>query len=402
MEVDKFSQFANGTLTLRYFAFDWDDNILHMPTKILMDMKEGDNWTPTEVSTEEFAIKRHDTENYRIRNNDPKEAFVEFRDTGSRGGEAFIQDSIEAITKSKKAPAWNDFLQCLSEGAIFSIITARGHEKDSIRKGVEYIIDNVLTQTPSPFRGFSLADIMMQQLKKFKYYFDESSDGNEKFSGPPSQNPMVKEYLRHCDFFGVSSEGFANQFGVASAQNPEHAKIQAIEYCIGKCLSWAKELGEKLNVKVIVKFGFSDDDPKNMKSVLNYFSKYFSERKGLSKLLKLYAFYTGKDTTVEARNLTGGEKTSFKDDDDIEKKLKENLVLTFSDWALIETSNQAAGMESSTISMRDNMTKRLYPTTPERQANPYHHQLLNQIDMIGDFKKQITFGFKKPKKRKLK
>lgn len=406
MQVDKFSQFADGTLTLRYFAFDWDDNILHMPTKILMDEKRDGEWVPDlEVSTEDFAIKRHDTENFRIRNNNPQDAFKEFRDTGSRGGDAFLQDTIEALNKSKKAPAWNDFLQCLSEGAIFSIITARGHERESIKKGVEYIIDNVLTKTSSPFPRYSLADVMMQQLKKFRYYFDENSE-EEKFDGAISQHPMVQEYLKHCDFFGVSSDGFAQQFGAASASNPEEAKIKAIEYCIEKCLSWAEQLEEKLNVKVIVKFGMSDDDPKNMASVIDYFSKYFAEKRGLSKILNLYAFYTGKDTTVKDKNLTSGEKTSFKTEEmpeeEMDKPLEEKIVLTFTDWRLVETSHQPTGMESSTLSMRDNMTKRLYPTTPETQANPYHHQLLNQIDMIEDLRKELSFGFKKPKKNKKK
>ena len=43
---------------MRSYIFDWDDNILHMPTKIKMDKKEGSNWVPVDVSTEEFALVR--------------------------------------------------------------------------------------------------------------------------------------------------------------------------------------------------------------------------------------------------------------------------------------------------------------------------------------------------------
>ena len=36
----------------KYYIFDWDDNILHMPTKIRMEHLEDDGtWKPVEVST---------------------------------------------------------------------------------------------------------------------------------------------------------------------------------------------------------------------------------------------------------------------------------------------------------------------------------------------------------------
>jgi hypothetical protein len=35
---------------LLYYAFDWDDNILVMPTKIHMEKRVGDRWIPTTVS----------------------------------------------------------------------------------------------------------------------------------------------------------------------------------------------------------------------------------------------------------------------------------------------------------------------------------------------------------------
>ena len=62
---------------LRLYAFDWDDNILQMPTKIKMDQKVGKRWKPIEVSTEKFAEIRTEPD-YRVRNNNPKEAFIDF------------------------------------------------------------------------------------------------------------------------------------------------------------------------------------------------------------------------------------------------------------------------------------------------------------------------------------
>ena len=47
----------------KYYIFDWDDNILHMPTKIRMEHLEDDGtWKPVEVSTSTFALVRADEE----------------------------------------------------------------------------------------------------------------------------------------------------------------------------------------------------------------------------------------------------------------------------------------------------------------------------------------------------
>jgi hypothetical protein len=127
MKVYRYSDFIteSSNLELHYYAFDWDDNILHMPTYIHMDKKEGDKWVPIDVSTSEFAIVRNDRENYRLVNNNPDEAFSEFRDSGHRGESAFIEDVKLALSKNQYGPSWDSFIDCLKEGALFSIITAR-------------------------------------------------------------------------------------------------------------------------------------------------------------------------------------------------------------------------------------------------------------------------------------
>ena len=51
---------------LKYYIFDWDDNILHMPTKIRMEHRREDgSWEPVELSTAAFAVVRTDVEHYR-------------------------------------------------------------------------------------------------------------------------------------------------------------------------------------------------------------------------------------------------------------------------------------------------------------------------------------------------
>jgi len=167
--IKKFNQFileSNNSDVLLYYAFDWDDNILRMPTMIRLEKRVGDEWIPTDVSTAEFAEVRSDKDNYRFLNQSPDEAFSNFRDTGPSGPGIFLEDTKKAISSSRFAPAWNDFIECLSNGSLFAIITARGHESESMRKGVEWIIDNVLTEEQ--------LYQMYNNLLKFAYFYNIS------------------------------------------------------------------------------------------------------------------------------------------------------------------------------------------------------------------------------------
>ncbi len=47
---------GEGSPDLKYYAFDWDDNIVHMPTKIIVKDEDGDE---VGMSTDDFAEHRH-------------------------------------------------------------------------------------------------------------------------------------------------------------------------------------------------------------------------------------------------------------------------------------------------------------------------------------------------------
>ena len=363
--IKRFEQFSEQGPELHYFALDWDDNILHMPTKILMDKKVGDQWQPTEVSTAKFAEVRNDQENYRIRNNSTTEAFSEFRDTGLRGSDAFLEDTKTAIAQKSFAPSWEAFIKCLSGGYIFAIITARGHEPESIRRGVEYVIDNVLTKMPSLNPGYSMADEMFQQLKKFQLAFRVDISDESHLKGLPSKNSSVSKYLDSCSFYGVSSPSFAKEFGEASASNPEVAKEIALDFFIERCDEFGRDIGAKS-----VSVGFSDDDPKNVEHV----RKFFKEKLPfISSEVKL-SLYKTTDPTIK-----GGEVTKF-----------------------TETSHQTPGLESSVLPFTkwNNMTQRLYPNSNDAPKDDYHNQMKNNVNQVGDLYKKFAFKRKKNKSKK--
>ena len=140
--IKRFNQYISENKDsdhLLYYAFDWDDNILNMTTVIHMDKKVNGEWVPTDVSTAEFAEVRGDKENWRVLNNDPEAAFSDFRDNGPKGINAFLDDVKKSISMKRFGPAWNDFMECLSNGCIFAIITARGHESEGMRLGIDCI-----------------------------------------------------------------------------------------------------------------------------------------------------------------------------------------------------------------------------------------------------------------------
>ncbi len=237
---------------LLYYAFDWDDNILNMPTVIHMEHLVDGEWVPEDVSTARFAEVRQDSENWRILNGNPDEAFSEFRDSGPRGIDAFVSDVKAAVAQGRFGPAWDDFVECLTSGAIFAIITARGHEPAGMRKGIEYVIDEVLEQGQQQ----EMYDHLLAYLYKFKA--ENVDDVSRILRGRPTQDPIVKAYLDNCDLVGVSAPSRGG-----SPANPEAAKEDALLEFADKANRFAGMIG------IPAKIGFSDDDKKNVAHIEN-------------------------------------------------------------------------------------------------------------------------------------
>lgn len=236
---------------LLYYAFDWDDNILHMPTEIiLLDNEGGEVGMSTVdfaeyrslVGKEEFDYNGHTIVSF------AENSFRNFRDDSDK--EIFVKDVEKALLdESLKAKSWNDFIECLTTGALFSIITARGHEPEPMRKGVELVINRLSNDDRRK---------MIEHLKMYKHHFNQEVNIDE--------NKLISDYLDNCEFIGVSAPSRGG-----SPENPEKAKEDAFWGFVKKCDNLAKELEDKFNEsgsdkwKVIAKIGFSDDDSKNYK-----------------------------------------------------------------------------------------------------------------------------------------
>lgn len=230
--------------SLRTYIFDWDDNILYMPTTIKMDKKENGKWVPVDVPTDEYAHIRTSPE-YRLRDNSPGIAFSDFRES-----KPFIEDIKKAIHSDNFAPSADKFKEALINANPFGINTARGHKPEILRDGVRLFIDMVFTDEEK--------SKMVNSIKKIL---------NQTKELTPNQS--IDFYLDEMgEYYPVSSEEFGERFGLdttGGAANPEHAKKVAIEHFVRKVFNNVKTLVSSDYKKMSV--GFSDDDVRNVKAV---------------------------------------------------------------------------------------------------------------------------------------
>jgi hypothetical protein len=259
--MKKYNRFISESLdnnTLSYFCFDWDDNILVMPSVIHVEHLVDGVWIPTDLTTAEFAeirteIYKHakgEKTEWKFKNDNYKDTYSEFRDYGKRGQTAFIDDMIKAIKSNSFGPVWDKFIKCMLDGHVFMIITARGHEPETIRLAILWIIWNYMT----PIQRKE----MEHNLREFNILF--SYDDSEL-----DMRRLVNHYLDLCDFIGISSSYFAKKYNTeGQSSNPEKFKSMAIKSFIEKI----NEFGKRVNRNVSV--GFSDDDPLTTKHVHKY------------------------------------------------------------------------------------------------------------------------------------
>jgi hypothetical protein len=236
-------------IPMKYYAFDWDDNLMYMPTQIYLLDDDGEE---VGMGTEDFAEHRteigkkpFDYKGFTIVNfaSDP------FRDFRTNGDGKFLKDVMSA--QLAEDAAWPDFVEAINSGSLFAIITARGHRPNTLKSGVLKLINSN--------RGGIDSDELYDSLVKMR------KNAGEK---PKDKETEIKKYLDLCRFYPVS-------YGEGSVTNPEVAKISAMN----KFITYVKAQAEKLNLrlskniengianKFVPIIGFSDDDPRNIEAM---------------------------------------------------------------------------------------------------------------------------------------
>jgi len=254
--------------TMKYYAFDWDDNLMYMPTKIYLKDEDGNS---VGMSTEDFAEYRSEVgkepfeyEGHTIVGFDD-DAFRDFKVTGDK---KFLVDAM----KSPTGPAWGDFVEAVNNGSIFAIVTARGHTPSVLKNGVYNLIKKNK-------HGINEKELV-KNLRKYREIADEDEMTDDE---------LIRTYLEMCKWHPVT-------FGEGSAANPEELKVSAMK----QFMEYVRNLSQRLQEKAYMKnkisnyftpfIGFSDDDLKNVETM----KRHFDDESGLD------IYHTG-----------GGKKTKF-------------------------------------------------------------------------------------------
>jgi hypothetical protein len=138
-----------------FYFFDFDDNVAYLSTPILVFHKE----TGAELALSSGQFARHNKKigiegpykDYVLDFNDQTGSFRNFRDFSfceeiSKPGfkQRFVHDVEEALKKAEwdwKAPSWNCFYHATYNHRPLSLITARGHQANTIKAGIKAMVD---------------------------------------------------------------------------------------------------------------------------------------------------------------------------------------------------------------------------------------------------------------------
>ena len=285
----------SNTSVPKYYAFDWDDNLMRMPTKILVKDSEGNE---IGISTEEFAHTReyinkaseeqpYEHNGYNLVGYAPNP----FRNFRTEGDEQFKIDALKApLVKD----SWNAFVECINSGSYFAIITARGHKPITIFEAIKNLID----KNHGGIKKQDLINSLMEREKTI--YAEPNLDADYLLSN------YEDKILEHI--YPVSNEEVASKLGGGSANSPEEAKISALNIFINDMM--------KINDNQPIKIGFSDDDKRNVEHV----TKVMSGEGSIPEEVALSIFYTGPEKDIP-KKLTIPKNPATTDDKPPNKQL---------------------------------------------------------------------------------
>lgn len=254
----------------KYYIFDWDNNILHMPTRIHLEKRGPDGaWHPHTVSTAAFAVVRNDTQHYRPPGNEWPRAFVEFQDDENENESRFLRDTRLALERVKRGemtsgPSYETLRETLCEGRLFAIVTARGHEPSSIREAVRLFIQTVLSPEEK--------DVMMANLRGYRACFD----GLTTFG---TDEEELDNYLSLNRYHAVTHPAFkelmTEEFGEEAQSATGSAKQFAIRDFVEHVIRLLARTGAE-SLRRPISVGFSDDDQENVVAVERYIQEELS------------------------------------------------------------------------------------------------------------------------------
>ncbi|HEX4924221.1 MAG TPA: hypothetical protein VFV50_09045 [Bdellovibrionales bacterium] len=157
-----------------FYFFDFDDNVAFLSTSIFLF--EKGTGRELAVSTGEFAQwgrhvgKRGPFADFEVRYDDQTGSFRRFRDHSNeaierflRSAQPFIEDLANALGTPDfhwKGPSWSCFYHASFNQRPISVITARGHHPETIKKGIDLFVEHGhIPQPPNYLAIFPVSHI---------------------------------------------------------------------------------------------------------------------------------------------------------------------------------------------------------------------------------------------------
>ena len=253
---------------LKYYIFDWDDNILRMPTFIHLERLASDGtWEPFPISTSAFATLRNETAKYRPPGGDWEKAFREFRDFPGDDESKFLKDARKAMDAilsgaEKPAPSFEAFRRALVEGRIFAIVTARGHKSETLRAGVRLFIDKMLTPAER--------DTMLSNLRGYVACYEGIA-----INDALEDDDIIARYLGLNRYHAVTSPEFIRFIKSVEMPDSDRSEIRK-RFAITDFIEYLFDMVRRIGMKKNISVGFSDDDPGNVQAVMEFIREKLS------------------------------------------------------------------------------------------------------------------------------
>ncbi len=245
-----------------FYFFDFDDNVAYLTTPIVIFNKH--TGIERSLSSAEWARyhsqvgKKGPFENYFIDYDDEKGSFRYFRDQElsfmermARKKQTFLSDIERALEQADycwKAPSWNCFYHATYNQRPISVITARGHQKETIKNGIRLMVQE--GHLPYPPNFLSIYPVSNPKIRQ-----EELGDKELTKSVADLKRTAIRE----------SVEKAIELYG----HNPHH------------------------------RFGMSDDDPKNVELI----TEEMKELKRLYPEMSFFIIQTLEDSYIKTEVL---------------------------------------------------------------------------------------------------
>lgn len=239
-------QKAYAESTHKYYSFDWDDNLLYMPSKILMETVSGDK---IELSTSEYRDFKDNLENGILYEKNGQIIKGSFDGSYYQFREDFDKEFLKQIFKAEMGPAWPDFRDAVNNGRIFSIITARGHAPETLIEAIKLLIE-------SEFGGLSKTRCI-DSLKEIHYFSESTKELND--------TDLFERYLKSlCKYYPVS---YKNENNKDVPGSKEKFLLEFRSYVHSAFSGMSEEFKNKVSNNFVI--DFSDDDLGNINRLKN-------------------------------------------------------------------------------------------------------------------------------------